>query len=180
MPWAGSARFCFNRCFAMSSMTARLARPATAVLDRPSVVRGTRADLMLCLIVSDDAHRRRLFDRAAEEQGWDTIVSSNSDEAMQIAIRERLRLAIVDLQSAAPTTEAGYRRFVEWMSKKQQSLAVVCGNEDDVSGEVWARQLGVWMYLPGVDDQTDIALVCGEARGVAEKLFGSAVYSSCS
>jgi hypothetical protein len=30
------------------------------------------------------------------------------------------------------------------------------------------------MYLPGVDDHSDIAMLCGEARNVVEKLHGSA------
>jgi ActR/RegA family two-component response regulator len=162
----------------MSSTSASLARPATVAQSHPQLVRSTRADLMLCLVVSSDPYRMRLFDRAAEDQGWDTILAAESEEAVQIATRERLQLAIVDLQSATPTTGAGYRRFVEWLSKKQQSLVVVCGNEDDSPGEIWSRQLGVWMYLPGVDDQSDIALVCGEARQVLEKMFGRPARSS--
>jgi hypothetical protein len=39
-------------------------------------------------------------------------------------------------------------------------------------GEVWSRQLGVWMYLPGVDSESDLALVYSEARGIVEKLHG--------
>ncbi len=39
-------------------------------------------------------------------------------------------------------------------------------------GEIWSRQLGVWMYLPGVDDESDIAMLCGEARNAVEKLNG--------
>ena len=46
----------------------------------------------------------------------------------------------------------------------------VCGKPDDTLGEVWSRQLGVWMYLPGVDSQSDIALLCGEARNILTKL----------
>ncbi|MEX2171911.1 MAG: hypothetical protein WD851_21500 [Pirellulales bacterium] len=162
----------------MSSMSASLARTAMAVQDHATLVRSTRADLMLCMVVSSDHYRTRLFDRAAEEQGWDTILIVDPEEAVQIATRERLRLAIVDLQSATPSTGAAYRRFVEWLSKKRQSLVIVCGNEDDPTGEIWSRQLGVWMYLPGVDDQTDIALVCGEARNVSEKLLGPVARTS--
>jgi hypothetical protein len=51
----------------------------------------------------------------------------------------------------------------------------VCGNPDDAMGEVWSRQLGVWMYLPGVDGHSDIALLCSEARNILEKLSRQAV-----
>lgn len=158
----------------MSSMSASLARTASAVEEHPSRHRATRADLMLCIILSNDHYRTRFFDRAAEEQGWETILAVDVEEAMQIATRERLRLAIVDLQSTTASTDAAYKRFVEWLSRRQQSLVIVCGNEDDPTGEIWSRQLGVWMYLPGIDDQTDIALVCGEARNVSEKLHSPA------
>src|SRR5690606_30175876 len=156
----------------MSLMSASLAPAASAVQEPPSRSRATRADLMQCIILSSDYYRTRLFDRAAEDQGWDTILAVDAEGAMQVAARERLRLAIVDLQSTSPNTNAAYRRFVDWLSNKRQSLVVVCGKEDDPTGEIWSRQLGVWMYLPGVDDQTDIALVCGEARNVSEKLHG--------
>lgn len=154
----------------MSTLSASLARTATAVQDQPSSTLGTRADLMLCMVVSSDRYRMRLFDRAAEDQGWETVLAVDPEEAMQIATRERLRLAIVDLQSATPTTDAAYRRFVEWLLRKQQPLVVVCGKEDDPGVEIWSRQLGVWTFLPGVDEQTDLALVYGEARSVSEKL----------
>jgi hypothetical protein len=162
----------------MSSISASLDRPATAVLDHSPQVRSTRAELMLCLVVSSDVYRMQLFDRAAEEQGWDTILIADADEAVRIAARERVRLAIVDLQSVPPAIEASYRRFAERLAKKQESLVIVCGNEEDATGEIWSRQLGVWMYLPGVDDQTDIGLVCGEARSVSERLFVPGTRSS--
>jgi len=55
-------------------------------------------------------------------------------------------------------------------------LLAVCGKSDDANGEVWSRQLGVWMYLPGVDCQSDIALLCAEAKHVLEKLGGCAAH----
>jgi hypothetical protein len=53
----------------------------------------------------------------------------------------------------------------------------VCGNPNDTLGEVWSRQLGVWMYLPGIDSESDVALVCSEARSIVEKLTVTAAGS---
>jgi hypothetical protein len=36
---------------------------------------------------------------------------------------------------------------------------------------VWVRQLGAWLYLPGVVDSNNFALLCGEARHIAERLW---------
>jgi hypothetical protein len=47
---------------------------------------------------------------------------------------------------------------------------IVCGNEGDVEEEVWVRQLGAWLYLPNVTEASNLALLCGEARHIAERL----------
>ena len=47
---------------------------------------------------------------------------------------------------------------------------MVCGSEGDVLAEMWARQLGVWLYLAGVDPTCDLTSLCSEAQQVAEKL----------
>jgi hypothetical protein len=74
------------------------------------------------------------------------------------------------LQSAPPPQERLLRRLVEQLAARSGPLLAVCGKPDDTLGEVWSRQLGVWMYLPGVDSQSDIALLCSEARSVLTKL----------
>jgi hypothetical protein len=70
--------------------------------------------------------------------------------------------------------EHGFRAFVERLAARDGPLVAVCGKPNDALGEVWSRQLGVWMYLPGVDCESDLALVCGEARSIVEKLWGRA------
>jgi hypothetical protein len=34
------------------------------------------------------------------------------------------------------------------------------------------------MYLPGIDSESDIALLCGEARNILKKLGGQAAWST--
>ena len=43
-------------------------------------------------------------------------------------------------------------------------LLVICGSEDNVDEELWARQLGAWLYLPGVCDGDSLTSLCVEAR----------------
>lgn len=83
-------------------------------------------------------------------------------------------LALVDLQSTSIDQEPSLRGLVERLASRGGPLLAVCGKPDDAMGEVWSRQLGVWMYLPGVDCQSDIALLCSEARSILEKLRGRA------
>ena len=65
-----------------------------------------------------------------------------------------------------------FRGLVEQLASRDGPLVAVCGNPNDTLGEVWSRQLGVWMYLPGVDNESDLALVGSEARSIVEKLAG--------
>jgi hypothetical protein len=82
-------------------------------------------------------------------------------------------MVIVDLEGAPLQSPDGFRVFAERIAGESNRLIVVCGNEGNAREEIWARQLGAWMYLPGVDDQSDVAMVCGEAKNVVEKIAGS-------
>lgn len=48
-------------------------------------------------------------------------------------------------------------------------LLAVCGHEGDPQEETWARQLGVWLYLPGVsiDHVDEISVMCEQAQVIA-------------
>jgi hypothetical protein len=146
-----------------------------ALLELPDA-RGTPqreapAALQTCLVVSLSARRAQLLVRGAHEDHWATIVCNCADDALRQTVRQRVQLALVDLQSAPPARVQPLKRLVEQLAARRMLLAV-CGKPDDPTGEVWSRQLGVWMYLPGVDSQSDIALLCAEARHVLEKLGG--------
>jgi len=107
---------------------------------------------------------------AAQEEQWATIVCNTAAEAIRQSVRQRVQLALVDLQSAPLAQERMLRTLVEQLASRDGPLLAVCGKPEDTTGEVWSRQLGVWMYLPGVDSQSDIALLCAEARNILQKL----------
>jgi hypothetical protein len=107
--------------------------------------------------------------RAAQEEQWATIVCSTAADAIRQSVRQRIQLALIDLQSAPVAQERMLRTLVEQLAARNGSLLAVCGKPDDAAGEVWSRQLGVWMYLPGVDSESDIALLCAEARKILKK-----------
>ena len=151
--------------------------PATLVLPDSRATDRRRAAIALqtCLVVSTSPRRAQLWVRAAHEQQWATIVCTTADDAMRQSVRHRVELALVDLQSAPPAQMETLRTLVERLAARNGPLLAVCGNPDDTNGEVWSRQLGVWMYLPGVDGQSDIALLCSEARHILQKLSGTAI-----
>jgi hypothetical protein len=147
--------------------------PTTLVSSDPrrSFVRVAPAALRMCLVVSASPQRSQILVRAAHEEHWATIVCRGAEEAARQAVRNRIQLALVDMQ-AVPLAEArAFRTLVEQLAARNGPLVAVCGNPNDNLGEVWSRQLGVWMYLPGVDSESDLALVCSEARSIVEKLY---------
>lgn len=141
---------------------------------RTPLKRRTPVAFHTCLIASGSARRAQLWVRAAQEENWTTIVCTTAAEAIRQAVRNRIDLALVDLQSAEGEYQKQLRAFVEQLASRGGPLLAVCGTPDDLLSEVWSRQLGVWMYLPGVDSQSDIALLCAEARNILKKLEGHA------
>jgi hypothetical protein len=149
-----------------TSVPATLASPDW----RATLTRRAPVALQTCLVVSTSARRAQLWVRAAHEEHWTTVVCSTADDAVRQSVRHRMDLALIDLQSASAAQERSLRNLVERLAARDGPLVAVCGKPDDTQGEVWSRQLGVWMYLPGVDGQSDIALLCGEARNILKKL----------
>jgi DNA-binding response OmpR family regulator len=146
--------------------------PATLVSPDSTATNGRHAPaaLHLCLVVSMSPRRAQLLVRAAHDEQWSTIVCNTAEDALRQSVRQRVDLALVDLQSAQPSEERVLRLLVEQLAARNGPLMAVCGKPDDTTGEVWSRQLGVWMYLPGVDSQSDIALLCAEARNILQKM----------
>ncbi|HEY3391765.1 MAG TPA: hypothetical protein VGK58_03605 [Lacipirellulaceae bacterium] len=162
----------------MSELQTSLPETLASPDSRATFTRRAPAALQTCLVVSTSAQRAQLWVRAAHEERWATIVCTTADDAMRQSVRQRVELALIDLQSAPRAQEKTLRTLVEQLASRGGPLLAVCGRPDDITGEVWSRQLGVWMYLPGVDSQSDISLLCGEARNVLQKLEHHAAQSA--
>lgn len=135
----------------------------------PASRRNPRVALLECLIVSPCQVRSDQCRQAAAMQGWKATVCCDAEVAAQAASRVRFRLAVVDLEAAHGIPRSGYRQFAESLAAVDGMLLVICGNDGDAVEEIWAHQLGVWLYLPGVDEACDLSVVCGEAREVVDK-----------
>ncbi len=120
-----------------------------------------------CLIVSADPARRQMLEQAAADSGWKTHLCADAATALVHFNRWLVQLAVVDLESQR--LEA-FRPLVERLTATSGLLSIVCGNEGSVDEEIWIRQQGTWMYLPGVADTSNVGLLCAEARQIAERL----------
>ncbi len=120
-----------------------------------------------CLIVSANPERRRTLDRAASESGWKTHVCADAQAALAHVNRWLVQLAVVDLDTPSSAT---FRPLVEQLAAQSGLLSIVCGHDGDVQEEIWVRQQGAWMYLPGVADSSNVGLLCSEAKQIVERI----------
>lgn len=115
-----------------------------------------------CLVSSADNRLRRLLVAAAREGGWQTRDCATPEEAIREAVLHRTPLALVDVGSVED--RASHADLLRMVRTASNGLVVVCDHAANPEGELWARQEGAWVYLAGVNESSDIALVCQQAR----------------
>lgn len=136
----------------------------------PAVRVKPSTSMLQCLIVSAVEGRRVMLQRAASEGGWNTVVCADMHTALSEFHQTRFRLVLVDLEGSEAADN--FAELSEQLASQSSNMLVaVCGHDGDAMEEIWARQLGVWLYLPGVTEGDDLSALCGEACGVAEQLM---------
>jgi len=133
--------------------------------------RSTRRTAMLdCLVVSGDSARRRRFEAAVELAGWLECASPETSGELRQAVDRDFQLVIVDIASPLGDRVNDSVEIAEELAARPGTLLVICGSEDNVDEELWARQLGAWLYLPGVCDGDSLTSLCVEARRLRDGL----------
>lgn len=131
----------------------------------------TLRPLYQCLVVSSGDGRRGSIVRAAKDASWAPIVCRDAVSAAEHCARSRVYLALVDLLDIDQTAREHTYRLCERLVETQQPLLVICGHENQPQEEIWARQLGAWLYLPGLVETKEMAALAEEARRVVDKLY---------
>lgn len=125
-----------------------------------------------CLIVTADALHADALRHTASEEGWAVETCATTADAMRIAFRLELHLAVVDLQSVSgDDRRAEFEQLASDLARNHVPLLVINGDPHDPLGEFAARQLGVWVYLAGLGEDSGLESLFREARGVTEKLL---------
>jgi len=78
-------------------------------------------------------------------------------------------LTVVDLPRFSEAYYSDLRDAVGRACALSDSLIVVCGYGNQADEELWARQLGVWAYLPEAGDPKGLELIFDEARQAVGK-----------
>jgi hypothetical protein len=121
----------------------------------------------------DDARRWRAL-HAAESAGWRVLGSETVAGALQLLERWRTQLAIVDLSATDERVKETLRllaeRIAEHREASQGCLLMIVDDDTTGASELWARQIGAWLYLPEATLDEGITLLCDQALDVAHKL----------
>jgi len=128
------------------------------------------AGLFQCLVVSVARQRRQWLATAAVDGGWETVKFADPCQAAMFLQRRKVRLAIFDLEGTDGRKLPELRELVAEMTTDKETLSIVCGHQGQTEEEIWARQLGVWLYLPGVTEQSDVGFLCGEAKDLTTRM----------
>jgi hypothetical protein len=148
---------------------------ATASEPATTVAADQLVALRQCLVVSAHSERREALRRAAIEGGWLPLVFADAQAAWDESRRSIAPLALVDVHDAADRPDDAGRRLIERLSRESGRLVAVCGADDLAPGdEIWARQLGAWVVLPGVADAHDLAPIYEQAGKALERMAQAA------
>ena len=143
------------------------AAPVAGVSSNSASTRDTQQSTVRCLVVAPNVQRLEMLTRAAEAAGWGVVACAAASDGREVHQRERYELAIVDLDGLDSEAATELRSLGEDVASSS-ALLILCGNEGDALEEIWARQQGAWLYLPGVSDASDVSSLCDQARGVVE------------
>ena len=122
-----------------------------------------------CLVSSASQTRRNVLTQAASDAGWESVVCSTPANSLAVVRRDAFQFAMVDLDDRGETPSDA-RELVQTLIRDPNRILVgVCGHEADPEEEIWVRQLGIWLYLPGLTTASEVALLCEQALELVSK-----------
>jgi len=125
--------------------------------------------LLRCLVLSWSDQRAQLLLTAAENEAWQTVVCKDVHDYVRKLFQLDVPLTVVDLPGEGSANYGKLREAVTQSVHINDSLLIVCSVGGNPAEELWARQLGVWSYLPGANDRTGLETIFCEARKALAK-----------
>ena len=124
-----------------------------------------------CLIASPSDVRVAMMADAATAAGWNVTVEYEPTEAFDSHQRSVFKLILVDLEACPnETSNEEFRALTTKISLSSGSpLVIVCGHIGQPEEEIWARQLGVWLYVPALSDDFGVSQLCDHARDAVQR-----------
>jgi DNA-binding NtrC family response regulator len=135
----------------------------------PATRAGRLPGLLKCLVVSGDEGLRRRLDTMAELGGWSACEAPADSTELRSLVEGDYHLVIADIARPLGERVNDTVEIAEEFAGRPNTLVVVCGSGESVDEELWARQLGAWVYLPGVSGGDALMSLFAEASRVVER-----------
>jgi DNA-binding NtrC family response regulator len=138
---------------------------AKAPVDRVGRIPG----LLKCLVVSGDSDFRHRLDTMADLAGWSVCETPADSAELRSVVDSDFHLVITDIACPMGERVSDTVEIAEEFAGRPHTLVVVCGSGEGIDEELWARQLGAWVYLPGVTGGDALMSLFAEAQRVVER-----------
>ena len=135
----------------------------------PAVRAGRGPGFLKCLVVSGDEALRHRLDTMSELAGWSACETPADAVELRALVEGDYHLVIADIASPLGERVNDTVEIAEEFAGRPNTLIVVCGSGESVDEELWARQLGAWVYLPGVSGGDALMSLFAEAQRVVER-----------
>jgi len=134
--------------------------------------------LLRCLVFSWSDQRALRFQKAAEREAWEVTVCNGARQFLQHVFRQKVPLTLVDLPAVELESYSVLQNATAKVREVSDSLLIICGSEENEKEETWARQLGVWAYVPDTENSEEIDWIFTEARKALAQKASARVDSS--
>jgi len=136
----------------------------------PSAARSVRGPgVMKSLVVSGDRGLRARLESVSELSGWTACDAPVDAMELSSSVEGDYQLIVVDIANPVGDRVNDSVEIAEEFAGRPGTLLVICGSDDSVDEELWARQLGAWVYLPGVSSGDALVSLFSDARRVVER-----------
>jgi len=135
----------------------------------PAARAGRMPGVLKCLAVSGDEGLRRRLDTMADLAGWSSCDAPVDAVDLRSVVEGDYQLVIVDIAHPVGERVTDTVEIAEEFAGRPGTLLVVCGSGENVDEELWARQLGAWVYLPGISGGDALMSLFAEAGRVVER-----------
>ena len=130
---------------------------------------GSGPGLLRCLVLSGDRGLRNRLDAVMELSGWSACDAPEQSADLQAVIDGDYQLVIADIAHPLGDRVSDTVEMAEELASRPGTLLVVCGSVGNVDEELWARQMGAWVYLPGIAGGDALVSLFTDARRLAER-----------
>lgn len=122
-----------------------------------------------CLVISGNRELRSRLDSVTELSGWSSCDMPTDAEELRSTTDAEFQLVVVDIAHPIGERVNDTLEIAEEFAARPGTLLVICGSNESVEDELWARQLGAWVYLPGVSCGDSLVSLFAEAKRVVEQ-----------